>query len=138
MSRENPLWGTPRLQAELRLLGFEVAERTVAKYRVRSNKPPSQTWRSFLDNHLGQLAAIDFFTVHTMSFRILYCFIILLHDRRKVIHFNVTAHPTAVWTAQQMIEAFPEDRAPRYLLEIEIKFMEKDFASELKECRLKK
>jgi putative transposase len=116
MSRENPLWGVPRIQSELRLLGFEVAEATVKKYRVRSNKPPSQTWRSFLENHLGQIAAIDFFTVHTMSFRILYCFIILLHDRRKVVHFNVTAHPTAVWTAQQMIEAFPEDTAPRYLL----------------------
>src|SRR5262249_20325345 len=88
----------------------------VAKYRVRSNKPPSQTWRTFLENHLEHIAAIDFFTVHTLSFRILYCFIILLHDRRKVVHFNVTAHPTAAWTARQMIEAFPEDSAPRYLL----------------------
>jgi putative transposase len=116
MSRENPLWGTPRLQAELRLLGFEVAERTVAKYRVRSKKPPSQTWKSFLRNHVGQIGAVDFFTVHTMSFHILYCFIIMLHDQRKVAHFNVTAHPTVVWTAQQMIEAFPEDKAPRYPL----------------------
>ena len=116
MSRENPLWGVPRIQSELRLLGYDLAESTVAKYRVRSNKPPSQTWRTFLENHLGQIAAIDFFTVHTLSFRTLYCFIILLHDQRKVVHFNVTAHPTAVWTAQQIIEAFPEDTAPRDLL----------------------
>src|SRR5215813_1129529 len=116
MSRENPLWGVPRIQAELHLLGFDVEESTVAKYRVKSKKPPSQTWKSFLRNHVGQIAAIDFFTVHTLSFRTLYCFIILLHDRRRVVHFNVTAHPTAVWTAQQMIEAFPEDSAPRYLL----------------------
>src|SRR5262249_35923577 len=95
MSRENSLLGTPRIQAELHLLSFDVAESTVAKYRVRSNKPPSQTWRTFLENHLEHIAAIDFFTVHTLSFRILYCFIILLHDRRKVVHFNVTAHPTA-------------------------------------------
>jgi len=116
ISRENPLWGVPRIQSELRLLGFEVAESTVAKYRIKVAKPPSQTWKTFLKNHAGQIASIDFFTVHTMSFRILYCFIILLHDRRKVVHFNVTTHPTAVWTAQQMIEAFPEDTAPRYLL----------------------
>jgi putative transposase len=116
MSRENPLWGVPRIQSELRLLGFEVAERTVAKYRMKNAKPPSQTWKTFLANHAKQIAAVDFFTVHTMSFRILYCFIILLHDRRKVVHFNVTAHPTAVWTAQQMIEAFPDNDAPKYLV----------------------
>jgi putative transposase len=116
MSRENPLWGVPRIQSELRLLGFEVAERTVAKYRVRSKKPPSQTWKSFLRNHVGQIAAIDFFTVPTVRFRNLYCFIILLHDRRQVVHFNVTTNPTAEWAAQQIIEAFPDDEAPKYLL----------------------
>jgi len=116
MSRENPLWGVPRIQAELHLLGFDLAESTIAKYRVKSNKPPSQTWKSFLNNHAGQIGAIDFFTVPTVTFRNLYCFFFLLHDRRQVIHFNVTEHPTAVWTAQQMIEAFPEDSAPRFLL----------------------
>ena len=116
MSLENPTWGVPRIQAELHLLGYSVAESTVAKYRVRSTKPPSQTWRSFLDNHIGQIVAIDFFTVPTATFRTLFCFIVLLHDRRWVVHFNVTQHPTAEWTAQQMIEAFPEDRAPRFLL----------------------
>jgi putative transposase len=83
---------------------------------VRSRKPPSQTWKSFLRNHVGQIAAIDFFTVPTVRFSNLYCFIILLHDRRQVVHFNVTAHPTAAWTAQQIIEAFPDNEAPRYLL----------------------
>ena len=116
MSRENPLWGVPRIQAELRLLGFDLAESTVVKYRVRGSASPSQTWKTFLANHAKQIAAIDFFTVPTLTFRNLYCFIILLHDRRHVIHFNVTAHPTAEWTARQLIEAFPEDSAPRYLL----------------------
>jgi putative transposase len=116
MSLENPLWGTPRIQSELRLLGFDLAESTVAKYRVRGSASPSQTWKTFLSNHAKQIAAIDFFTVPTLTFRNLYCFIILLHDRRKVVHFNVTAHPTAEWTARQLIEAFPEDSAPRYLL----------------------
>jgi putative transposase len=116
LSQENPLWGTPRIQAELHLLGFEVAESTVAKYRIKTPKPSSQTWKTFLSNHAGDIIGIDFFTVPTATFRNLYCFIILLHERRQVVHFNVTEHPTAAWTAQQMIEAFPEDTAPRFLL----------------------
>jgi transposase InsO family protein len=106
----------PRIQAELQLLGYKIAASTVAKYRVRTRKPPSQTWKSFLQNHAGQIAAIDFFTVPTVSFTVLYGFVVLLHDRRRVVHFNVTAHPTAVWTAQQLIEAFPEDKAPGFLI----------------------
>lgn len=116
ISQENPLWGVPRIQAELHLLGYDVAESTIAKYRVKSTKPPSQTWRSFLDNHIGQIASIDFFTVPTATFRTLFCFVVLLHDRRWVVHFNVTQHPTAEWTAQQIREAFPEETAPRFLL----------------------
>jgi len=83
---------------------------------VRGPKPPSQTWRTFLDNHVSQLASVDFFTVHTVWFETLFVFIVLAHDRRRIVHFNVTAHPTAEWTAQQMLEAFPFDTAPRYLL----------------------
>jgi putative transposase len=83
---------------------------------VRHPKPPSQTWRTFLNNHVAQLASVDFFTVHTVSFEILFVLIVLAHDRRRVVHFNVTAHPTAEWTAQQMLEAFPFDTAPKYLL----------------------
>ena len=90
MSRENPLWGVPRIQVELRLLGYDLAESTVAKYRVRGRTSPSQTWKTFLTNHTKQIAAVDFFTVPTITFRNLYCFVVLLHDRRQVIHFNVT------------------------------------------------
>jgi len=116
MSRENPTWGAPRIQSELRLLGHAVAESTVARYLRRGNKPSSPTWRTFLANHLGQSAAIDFFVVPTATFRLLYCFVVLAHDRRRVMHFNVTAHPSAEWTTQQIIEAFPFDSAPRFLL----------------------
>ena len=83
---------------------------------VRHHKPPSQTWRTFLQNHISQLGSIDFFTVHTIWFEVLFVFVVLAHDRRRVLHFNVTAHPTAAWTAQQSVEAFPFDSAPKYLL----------------------
>jgi putative transposase len=116
MSRENPLWGTPRIQSELALLGYVVADSTIDKYRIRSRKPPSQTWRTFLDNHVKDIVAVDFFTVPTATFRILFAFVVLRHDRRRLIHFNVTAHPTAEWTAQQIVEAFPLDEAPRFLI----------------------
>jgi putative transposase len=116
MCRENPTWGAPRIHSELHLLGYTVAESTVAEYMPRNRKPPSQTWRTFLDNHVRDIAAIYFFTVPTATFRIMYCFIVLRHDRRWVVHFNVTEHPTARWTAQQIIEAFPYDEAPRFLL----------------------
>src|SRR5215831_1831498 len=116
MSRENPIWGAPRIHSELMKLGIEISEASVAKYMVRSPKPPSQTWKTFLDNHVSQIASVDFFTVYTVWFEILFVFIVLAHDRRRVVHFNVTAHPTAEWTAQQMLQAFPFDTAPRYLL----------------------
>src|SRR5262249_1070561 len=87
-----------------------------AKYMVRNPKPPSQTWRTFLDNHISQLASVDFFTVHTVWFEILFVFIVLAHDRRRIVHFNVTAHPTAQCPPQEMLEAFPFDTAPKYLL----------------------
>ncbi|MFB0553056.1 MAG: transposase [Phycisphaerae bacterium] len=116
MSQENPTWGAPRIQSELKLLGFEIADSTVAKYMIRQKKPPSQTWRSFLKNHVKQIAAIDFFIVPTVRFQILYCFIVLRHHRRQIVHFNVTIRPTARWTAQQITEAFPYDTAPKYLI----------------------
>ncbi len=116
MSRENPLWGVPRIQSELALLGYTVAESTVAKYKIRRPRPPSQTWRAFLDNHICDIVAVDFFTVPTATFRILFTFVVLRHDRRHVVHFNVTAHPTAEWTAQQIVEGFPFDDAPRFLI----------------------
>ncbi len=116
MSSANPLWGAPRIHGELLKLGIQISEATVAKYMVRQRKPPSQTWRSFLENHVQQLVAIDFLVVPTVSFRVLYVFVVLAHHRRHAVHFNVTAHPTAEWTARQIAEAFPWDSAPRYPL----------------------
>jgi transposase InsO family protein len=112
----NPLWGAPRLHGELLKLGIEVSQATVAKYMVRQRKPPSQAWRTFLNNHVKESVSTDFFVVPTLSFRVLFVFVVLAHHRRRVIHFNVTAHPTSGWTAQQVAEAFPWDSAPRYLL----------------------
>ena len=108
MSEENPLWGVPRIQAELKMLGVDVAESTIAKYVVtQPSGPPSQTWRTFLANHLDCTAACDFFVVPTSTFRLLYAFVVLSHCRREIVHVNVTAHPTAAWAAQQVVEAFP-------------------------------
>jgi transposase InsO family protein len=116
MSRENPTWGAPRIPSELLLLGYDVAEGTVAKHMIRTRKPPSQVWRTFLANHVPDIAACDFFTVPTVTFRVLYVFLVLRHDRRKVVHFNVTANPYAEWTARQIVGAFPYEEAPRFLL----------------------
>jgi len=116
MCRENPGWGAPRIHGELLKLGIDIGESSVSKYMVRGRRPPSQTWRTFLDNHLTQLVSIDFFTVPTLRFQVLYVFLVLAHDRRRVLHFNVTAHPTAEWTGQQLREAFPFEHLPRYLL----------------------
>ena len=116
MCQENPTWGAPRIHSELQLLGYVVSETSVENYMIRDRKPPSQTWRTFLDNHLQDIVAIDFFTVPTATFRILFAFVVLKHDRRKVIHFNVTEYPTAEWTAQQIVEVFPEDTPPRFLI----------------------
>ena len=116
MSASNVLWGAPRLHAELLKLGIEVSQATVAKYLVKHRKPPSQTLRTFLENHVKQLVSVDFFVVRTGSFRFLYVFVVLAHDRRRVVHFNITEHPTAEWTAAQIVQAFPWDKAPRFLL----------------------
>ena len=116
MSRENPLWGAPRIHGELLKLGIDIGETSVGKYIVRRRKPPSQTWRTFLENHVKTMVSIDFFTVPTIRFQTLYLFLVLAHDRRRIVHFNVTAHPTAEWTAQQLREAFPFEQIPRYLL----------------------
>lgn len=116
MSVANPGWGAPRIHGELGKLGIKVSETTVAKYMVRHRHPPSQTWRTFLANHIKDLVAADFFVVPTATFRLLFVFVILSHDRRRPIHFAVTSHPTAEWTAQQLLQAFPWDTAPRFLL----------------------
>jgi transposase InsO family protein len=116
MSQTNPFWGAPRIHGELLKLGMDVSQATVAKYMVRRRHPPSQTWRTFLGNHIGQVMAADFFVVPTATCRLLFVLVILAHERRRVVHVAVTDHPTAAWTAQQLREAFPWDRAPRYLI----------------------
>jgi transposase InsO family protein len=116
MSRENPIWGAPRIHGELLKLGIDIGETSVSKYMVRRRNPPSQTWRTFLANHVKSLVSVDFFIVPTIRFQILYVFLVLAHDRRRILHFGVTAHPTAEWTAQQLRNAFPWDAAPRHLL----------------------
>jgi putative transposase len=116
MTAANPLWGAPRIHGELAKLGITVSERTVSMMLRRPRRPPSRTWRTFLTNHVGTLVSMDFFTVSTLTGRVLFVLVLLAHQRRRIIHLNVTEHPTAVWTAQQMIEAFPDDAAPRWLL----------------------
>jgi putative transposase len=116
MSQANPTWGSPRIVGELRKLGIDIAKSTVEKYRVRPCKPSSPTWKAFLKNHVQDLISLDFFVVPTVVNKVLFVLLILAHERRRVVHFNVTEHPTAAWTAQQVVEAFPWDKAPRYLL----------------------
>jgi hypothetical protein len=120
MSSANPLWGAPRIHGELLKLGMDVCQATVAKYMVRRRQPPSQTWRTFLANHRTEITATDFFVVPSVAGRLLFVLVMLAHDRRRVVHVAVTAHPTAAWTAQQLREAFQWNEAPRYLTEIAI------------------
>ncbi len=117
MANANPLWGAPRIHGELLKLGIEISERTVSNLMSRRKpKPPSQTWRTFLKNHMKNMVSIDFFTVPTAKFRILFVLVILSHNRRQVVSFKATSNPTTMWTAQRIIEAFPWDTAPKYLL----------------------
>jgi hypothetical protein len=116
MSVANPLWGAPRIHGELLKLGIEISQGTVAKYMLRRPSRPSLTWRSFLRNQAAGIAAIDMFVVATVSFRLLYVMIILAHDRRRIVRFDVSRYPTASWLARQVTDAFPWDSAPRYLL----------------------
>jgi hypothetical protein len=116
MSLANPRWGAPRIHGELLKLGIDVGETTVAKYMVRPRRPSSQTSKTFLKNHLQDMVSTDFFVVPTATFRLLFVFLMLSHDRRRIVHFGVTAHPTAEWTAQQLRHALPWDSSPRYIL----------------------
>jgi transposase InsO family protein len=133
MSRENPTWGAPRIHGELLKLGIDIGETSVSKYLVRRRKPPSQTWCTFLDSHLKDLVSIDFFTVPTIRFQVLYVFLVLADERRRVVHFNVTAHPTADWVAQQLREAFPFDQAPQYLLRDRDRIFGSNFTKQVQE-----
>jgi putative transposase len=116
MSRANPLWGAPRIHGELLKLGITVSQATVSKYMARPRRPPSQAWRTFLKNHASELIALDFFMVPTATFRVLFVLIMVTHIRRQLVHFNVTEHPTAEWTARQLLEACALEETPRYLI----------------------
>ena len=118
MAKANPFWGAPRIHGELMKLGIEVHERTVSNIikHLRTGKPPSQTWKRFLQNHLCNTFATDFFVVPTARFQVLYVLVIIWHETRQVVHFNVNRHPTARWTAQQIVETCPWDTLPKYLL----------------------
>ena len=112
----NPTWGSPRIRDELAKLGLVASTATIRKYRPKSRGKPSQSWKTFLHNHAGNIVAMDFFVVPTVTFRLLYVLIIMKHERRDVVHFNITDSPSAAWTAQQIVNPFPYDTAPKYLL----------------------
>jgi putative transposase len=118
MVAENPTWGAPRIHGELLMLDFDISERTVSRWMKRAPRAPepAKRWLTFLRNHREAIAAMDFFTVPTVTFRVLYCFFVIGHDRRRILHFNVTEHPTSGWIVQQLRQAFPFDAAPRLLL----------------------
>src|SRR5881296_2045901 len=116
MAAANPLWGAPRIHGELLRLGFDVSERTVSRLIPKRRPQPSQTWGTFLANHVQDLVSLDLFTVPTARLRVLFVLVVLAHHRRRVVHCNVTEHPTAHWTAQQIVDAFPDDSAPSFLL----------------------
>jgi transposase InsO family protein len=115
---ENPMWGAPRIHGELLMLGFDVSERTVSRWMKRAPRgpEPAKRWLAFLRNHREAIAAMDFFTVPTITFGVLYCFFIIAHGRRCILHCNVTKHPTSLWIVQQLREAFPFESAPRFLI----------------------
>jgi transposase InsO family protein len=118
MVAENRTWGAPRIHGELRMLGFDISERTVLRWMRKAprNPEPAKRWMTFLRNHREAIAAMDFFTVPTLTFGVLYCFFVIAHDQRRILHFRITRHPTAAWVAQQLREAFPYDSAPKYLI----------------------
>ena len=118
MVAENPMWGAPRIRGELKMLGFNISERTVLRWMRKAprNPEPAKRWAAFLNNHGEAIAAMDFFTVPTLTFGVLYCFFVIAHDRRRILHCSVTRHPTSAWVVQQLREAFPDDSAPGYLI----------------------
>jgi putative transposase len=115
---ENRTWGAPRIHGELTMLGFDVSERTVQRWMRKAPRSPepAKRWAAFLSNHREAIAAMDFFTVPTLTFGVLYCFFVIAHDRRRILHCNVTRHPTSAWVVQQLREAFPYDSVPKYLI----------------------
>ena len=137
MSRNNPRWGVPRIHGELLKLGVEITEPTVAKYMVRSRNHLRRVGVRFLNNHVKSMVSVDFFVVPTVRFQILYVFLVLAHDRRRIVHVGVTAHLTTEWTSQQLREAFPWDRAPHYLLRDRDRIFGHEFTAQVKAMGIK-
>ena len=115
---ENSTWGAPRIHGELKMLGYEISERTVLRWMRKAprNPEPARCWAAFLSNHREAIGAMDLFTVPTVTFGVLYGFFVIAHDHRSILHFNATRHPTSAWVEQQLRDAFPYDSAPRYLI----------------------
>jgi hypothetical protein len=134
MSRDNPLWGAPHIHGELLKLGITIGETSVAKYKVRQRRPPSQTWRIFLHNHAKTLVSVDFFTMPTIRFQMLYVFLVWAHERRRV----VTARPTAEWTPQQLRKAFPFEQIPRYLLRDRDQILGDEFGRQVRDMDIRR
>ena len=116
ISSENPTWGSPRIEGELSKLGYSVRKSTIEKYMVRTPKPPSQNWPTFLRNHAIEIVACDFFSVPTVWFKTLHVLVFIEHARRKIAHFNISGAPCSEWAARQLTNAFPYDTAPRFLI----------------------
>jgi putative transposase len=131
------MWGAPRIHGELLKLGIQISEATVSKYLPRRRKPPSQTWRSFLENHVDTLVSVDFFTVPTVFFQVLFVLVVLAHDRRRILSINVTSNPSAAWTANQIVQAFPWESTPRYLLRDRDGIYGKHFRSRVRSLGIK-
>jgi len=137
MADANPTWGSPRIHGELLKVGIKISERTVARLMPKKRNPPSQTWRTFLDNHVKDLVSVDFFVVPTATFRVLFVLVVLAHDRRRLVHFNVTEHPTARWTGEQIIQAFPDGSEPRYLQRDRDKIYGEEFKERIQALSIK-
>ena len=118
MVAENPTWGAPRIHGELKMLSFYISERAVLRWMRKVPRSPvsAKRWAAFLDNHREVIAAMDFFTVPTLTFGVLHCFFVITHDRRRIIHCNVTRHPSSAWISQRLRDAFPYDSTPSYLI----------------------
>jgi putative transposase len=118
MVAENLTWGAPRIHGELRMLGFDISERTVSRWMRKAPRRPelAKRWAAFLDNHREAIAAMDFFTVPTLTFGVQHCFFVIAHDRRRILHCKVTRHPSSLSVTQQLREAFPYDAAANYLI----------------------
>jgi len=118
MVAENPTWGAPRIHGELKMLGFDISERSVLRWMRKAprNPEPARRWAAFLSNHREAIAAMDFLAVPTLTFGLLHCFFVISHNRRRILHFGVTKHPTSAWVSQQLRNAFPYESAPKYLI----------------------